>query len=159
MAFDLDDEENKATRIANGASKERKDENMDIEVGEYIRTKEGYLGILIAINKQDYNYLVVDTSIEVRKDGYPSTYLYLKKENIKKYSKQLIDLIEVKDVIKYRIDNISTTLETKGYVEGIVDISDEEMLQRIKSDKNYHILEILTKEQFEANCYKVEGEE
>ena len=40
MAFDLDDEENKATRIANGASKERKDENMDIEVGEYVRTNE-----------------------------------------------------------------------------------------------------------------------
>lgn len=126
-----------------------------IEVGEYVRTKEGYLGILIAINKQDYNYLVVDTSIEVRKDGYPSTYLYLKKENIKKYSKQLIDLIEVKDVIKYRIDNISTTLETKGYVEGIVDISDEEMLQRIKNDNNYHILEILTEESYMANCYKV----
>lgn len=78
---------------------------------------------------------------------------------IANHSKQPIDLIEVKDVIKYRINNISTTLETKGYVEGIVDIPDEEMLQRIKSDKNYHILEILTKEQFEANCYKVGGEE
>ena len=32
MAFDLDDEENEATRKMNGASKERKDENMDIEV-------------------------------------------------------------------------------------------------------------------------------
>ena len=72
---------------------------------------------------------------------------------ITKHSKQLIDLIEVKDVIKYRIDNISTTLETKGYVEGIVDISDEEMLQRIKNDNNYHILEILTKESYMANCY------
>lgn len=29
------------------------------------------------------------------------------------------------------------------------------MLQKIKSDKNYHILEILTKEQFKANCYKI----
>lgn len=54
-----------------------------IEINEYVRTKEGYLGMLIAINKQDYNYLVVDTSIEVRKDEYPSTYLYLKQENIK----------------------------------------------------------------------------
>lgn len=40
MAFDLDDEENEATRKMNGASKERKEENMDIEVGEYVRTKE-----------------------------------------------------------------------------------------------------------------------
>ena len=76
-----------------------------------------------------------------------------------KHSKSLIDLIEVKDVIKYRIDNISTTLESKGYIEGIVDISDEEMLQKIKSDKNYHILEILTKERYMDNCYKVGGED
>ena len=79
--------------------------------------------------------------------------------DIAKHSKQLIDLIEVKDVIKYRINNISTTLETKGYVEGIVDISDEEMLQKIKNDKNYEILEILTKENYMANCYKIGGED
>ena len=85
-------------------------------------------------------------------------YNYYNEKDIVKHSKQLIDLIEVKDVIKYRINNISTALETKGYVEGIVDISDEEMLQRIKSDKNYHILEMLTKEQYLANCYKVGGE-
>ena len=84
---------------------------------------------------------------------------YIDKRDIVKHSKQLIDLIEVKDIIKYRIDNISTTLETKGYVEGIVDISDEEMLQKIKSDKNYHILEILTRESYMANCYKVGGRE
>ena len=79
--------------------------------------------------------------------------------NIVKHRKKLIDLIEVKDVIKYRINNISTTLETKGYVEGIVDISDEEMLQRIKNDKNYEVLEILTKESYIANYYKVGGED
>lgn len=32
MAFDLDDEENKATRVANGASKERKEENMEYDI-------------------------------------------------------------------------------------------------------------------------------
>ena len=34
-------------------------------------------------------------------------------------------------------------------------VSDEEMLQRIKNDKNYEVLEILTKEQMEANQYVV----
>lgn len=83
----------------------------------------------------------------------------LKKENIANHSKQPIDLTEVKDVIKYRINNISTTLETKGYIEGIIGISDEEMLQRIKNDKNYEVLEILTHQQYMANCYKVGGED
>ena len=86
-------------------------------------------------------------------------YKIIKTTEIVKHSKQLIDLIEVTDIIKYRINNISTTLETKGYIEGIVDISDKEMLQRIKNDKNYEILEILTHEQFEQNSYEVGGED
>lgn len=125
-----------------------------IEANEYVRTNKGVIGELIQetlsypepsewILKANNNKIVI-----VECNDYPV-----------KHSKQLIDLIEVKDVIKYRINNISTTLETKGYVEGIVDISDEEMLQKIKSDKNYHILEILTKESYMANCYKVGGRE
>lgn len=128
---------------------------MDIEVNEYVRTPIGIFiisHINIDFDDNDKNKCLLCQNEKV---------LFLSIETIKslKHSKQLIDLIEVKDVIKYRINNISTTLETKGYVEGIVDISDEEMLQKIKSDKNYHILEILTKEQFEANCYKVGGED
>lgn len=154
MAFDLDDEENKATRIANGASKESRDKNMDIEVGEYVRVNKDFRIIALGIGKVvgiSKDSIYVEMNFEL-----PFSF---KKENIVKHSKELIDLIEVKDVIKYRIDNISTTLETKGYVEGIVDISDEEMLQRIKNDNNYHILEILTKESYMANCYKVGGED
>ena len=117
-----------------------------IEVEEYVRFNNGEIGKAIDI-KENPSRIVYSEYGEI---GLIS--------DIAKHSKQLIDLIEVEDIIKYRINNISTTLETKGYIEGIVDISDEEMLQRIKSDKNYHILEILTKEQFEANCYKVGGD-
>jgi hypothetical protein len=127
----------------------------EIEVGEYVRTKEGYLGILIAINKQDYNYLVVDTSIEVRKDGYPSTYLYLKKENIKKYSKQLIDLIEQRDIVedeygKYEVAFISGNriyCNDYNYDDSVV----------VLEEKN--IETILTKEIYMAKCYKVGGKD
>lgn len=122
----------------------------EIEVGEYVRTDNGEIHRVIDIEKG---------SIKIKSIKIKSQYNeWIGLCCIANHSKQPIDLIEVKDVIKYRINNISTTLETKGYVEGIVDISDEEMLQRIKNDKNYEILEILTKEQFEANCYKVGGE-
>ena len=126
----------------------------DIEVGEYVRINNDFRLIALGIGKvvginEDRIYVKMNFEL-------PFSF---EKENIANHSKQLIDLIEVKDVIKYRINNISTTLETKGYIEGIVDISDEEMLQRIKNDKNYHILEILTKEQYLANCYKVGGED
>lgn len=121
----------------------------EIEVGEYVRTKEGEIHKVIKIIEDDgdWDYYCCGNNA-----GYFAM-------DIANHSKKLIDLIEVKDIIKYRINNISTTLETKGYIEGIVDISDEEMLQRIKNDKNYHILEILTKEQYLANCYKVGGED
>lgn len=127
----------------------------EIEVGEYVRTKEGYLGILIAINKQDYNYLVVDTSIEVRKDGYPSTYLYLKKGNIKKYSKQLIDLIEQRDIVedkygKYEVAFISGNriyCNDYNYDDSVVILEEKD------------IETILTKEIYMAKCYKVGGED
>lgn len=120
----------------------------EIEVGNYVRTENGI------IDKVDSVCGMIENTVHLRGQS-----LWFNVDYIVKHSKQLIDLIEVKDVIKYRIDNISTTLETKGYIEGIVDISDEEMLQRIKIYKSYHILAILTKEQMIANCYKVGGED
>ena len=129
----------------------------EIKVGEYGRTNYGkiikFAWILYSNGKRDESKVIL-----INKDTVSNDFYYFSiGEAIVKHSKQLIDLIEVKDVIKYRINNISTTLETKGYLEGIIDISDEEMLQKIKSDKNYHILEILTKESYMANCYKVGG--
>lgn len=143
----------------------------EIEIGEYVRTEYG-ISKLIEIRKVDgceeqKIYIFDDISDELWSGDLPNELWkseiewHEEKFNNKiflKHSKQLIELIEVKDVIKYRINNISTTLETKGYIEGIVGISDEEMLQRIKNDKNYEILEILTHQQYMANCYKVGGE-
>lgn len=123
------------------------------EVGEYVRTKDGIIDkVIIEYDEKCNNPNCDEKHISCK-------YNYYNEKDIVKHSKQLIDLIEVEDIIKYRINNISTTLETKGYLEGIIDISDEEMLQKIKSDKNYHILEILTKESYMANCYKVGGED
>lgn len=126
----------------------------EIEVGDYVRTKNG---IIDKVERFSVGCCVwhCENGMCIDECNRIGTHL----EDIVNHSKQLIDLIEVKDVIKYRINNISTTLETKGYVEGIVDISDEEMLQRIKNDKNYEVLEILTKESYMANCYKVGEEE
>lgn len=114
-----------------------------IEVGEYVRTKNG------VIDRVDALYGMIENTVHLEKQKWFNT------KNIVKHSKNLKDLIEVKDIIKCRVYKVSATFEIKGYVEGIVNILDEEMLQKIKSDKNYHILEILTKEKYMANCYKV----
>lgn len=130
----------------------------EIEVNEYVRTKDGIIGIFDRYSSRKENSLYKSPFNCFIKIKNRKTPLQCCEEYIVKHSKQLIDLIEVTDIIKYRMNNISTTLETKGYIEGIVDISDKEMLQRIKNDKNYEILEILTHEQFEQNSYKIGGE-
>ena len=117
-----------------------------MQVGDYVRTKSGYLRKIIAI----YNgYVEVDDKCF---NSYANA--QIENDNIKKSSPNIIDLIEVGDVIEYRIDNVP--LETKGYLKGITDITDEEMINEIKKDKNYHIKSIVTKEQFESIKYEVE---
>lgn len=131
----------------------------EIEIGEYGRTNFGEI-IKFAWLEDSEDKIIKNKVILINRNKVSNDFYYFHgEENIVKHSKQLIDLIEVGDIIKYRIDNISTTLETKGHIKGIVDIADKEMLQRIKSDKNYNILEILTKESYMANCYKVGGED
>lgn len=129
---------------------------MDIEVGDFVRTNDGYLGKLIAINKQDYNYLVIDTSKNIRNDEYPATYLYLKNENIEKHSKNITDLIETGDILKYRFRGLNG--ESITIVKEYHDVRSNETWLLINGYKleNVDILEILTHEQYERNCYRLE---
>ena len=113
----------------------------EIEVNEYVRTKEGKI----------YQYIRdLDELYFVGKD-YFEPYL----ENIVKHSPIIIDLIENKDVLKVRIDK---TIMFFGMDEDTSDIKYKELIENIENGE-YELLEILTHEQFEANCYKVGGED
>lgn len=122
---------------------------MKLEVGMYCRYNNFQNKIKIAkikgIQKADevfrYDYISFDND-----DGELET-------NIIKASYNIVDVLEVGDIIRYRINKVS--LETKGYLTGVIDITDEEMIESIKEDKNYHVLQILTKEEFERKAYKV----
>lgn len=115
----------------------------------YVRTDEGIRKIL-----REY-----DKGFELNRSLH---YLYpeghdLYKEDLEeleiKASYNIIDILEVGDIIRYRIDKVP--LETKDYLTGVIDIADEEMIESIKEDKNYHVLQILTKEQFKEMSYEV----
>ena len=149
MAFDLDDEENEATRIANGASKKCRDKNIDIEVGEYVRTINGEIGIFDRYSSRKENSLYKSPFNCFIKIKNRKTPLQCCEDYIAKHSKQLIDLIEVGD-----------------YVNGmeVLDIHKPRDLWEpieIRVDSRYtnfilaeDIKTILTKEQYMANCYK-----
>lgn len=113
-----------------------------IEVNEYVRTKDGKIDKLINSN------FYMSIYVECEKG------LYLI-ENIVKHSKQLIDLIENKDILKVRIDK---TIMFFGIDECTSDTKYKEIIKSIENGE-CELLEILTHQQFEANCYKVGGEE
>lgn len=126
---------------------------MDIEVNEYVRTKDGEIHKVIEIkenryitNFDDYFYYRYDNNM----GGF--------KSNIAKHSKQLIDLIEVGDIINgYKVINAINNKESYPS-EKCVDIdSSKDSSECTLWEED--IKTILTKEQYMANCYKVGGED
>lgn len=138
----------------------------DIKVGMYVRTKDGYIAKFI---NYGYNEGVEGKScLFDKKIRDISTSVYDEdnflfddelKEYIKKYSYNLEDLIEDRDIVRYRVNSISTALKTRVYIDVITIVEDENHLVRLKKDYNREILEILTKEQYMQNCYKVKKED
>ena len=112
----------------------------DIEVGEYVRTKEGEIHKVIKIIEDDGDW---DYYCYGNNAGYFAM-------DIANHSKHLIDLIEVGDYV-----NGKEVIEIIEINEKIYLITDYCPQNYIKTD----IKTILTKEQFDANCYKVGGED
>lgn len=112
----------------------------EIEVNEYVRTKDGIIDEVIIEYKGKCNNPNCDRKHVTCKCNYYN------EEVIVKHSKNLIDLIEVGDCVngKY-VQNIKSDRNGK-YILVLIGIIEE---QDIKT--------ILTKEQYLANCYKVGG--
>lgn len=146
MAFDLDEDELKATRKMNKADRN------EIEVGEYVRTKDGIIDkVIIEYDGKCNNPNCSEKHISCK-------YNYYNEKDIVKHSKQLIDLIEVGDIVNGReVKHIAMFEGFPDYPKLI--FVDETHLIPDDTCENDEIQTILTKEQFEANCYKVGGED
>ena len=152
---DLDNEELISTRILHGLDDDLFKRDKDIEVGEYGRTNKGKIFIFAWLENSDgkrYTNKVLLGNGKILKNKY---YYFYDGEKIVKHSKHLTDLIENKDVLKVRIDK---TIMVFGMDEDTSDIKYKELIENIENGE-YELLEILTHEQFEANCYKVGGED
>ena len=114
-----------------------------IEVGEYVRTKRGIAKVLEVktvktkmYGKHDVAYLI---------DKCPR--MYITETEFIKHSKNIIDLIEVGDYVnENRVYKITSACI---YFVG----------KAAQNKLTINIETILTKEQYEANCYTVEKEE
>lgn len=119
----------------------------EIEVGEYVRFDDGQIKLVT----QELKDFIDEHESLTEKDLVE----FLGRIN---HSKQLIELIEVKDLVCFK-NKLQNSLENE---EMIIHIFDNDTLEEVKQaieKGEIELLEILTHEQFEANCYKVVGEE
>ena len=128
----------------------------EIEVGEYVRTRDGEIGKLHKITIEPE----VDIGIEIMPEVtayWLNQHTYVEKKDIVKHSKNIIDLIEVGDILRIKVQ-FHHKIKPVYMLEEIKDKKTstwKNILEQIDLC-HYEIIEILTKEQMKANCYKVE---
>ena len=121
----------------------------EIKVGYFIRTNKGIIGKLKRIELDN-----IDKSLKwyVFTGKIPDKNIidevYINKPYITKYSKNIIDLIEIGDYVNGR-----KVMYIRDYEEFKRLDFDEDMDDYIYKED---IKTILTKEQFEQNCYKLD---
>ena len=113
---------------------------MEICLNEYIRTKNGKIDKVINDNYYISEYIECEKGI-------------VDKENIVKHSFNIKELIENKDIIKVKTKENAILMI--GFDENTIDIKYKEIIEEIENGK-YELLEILTHEQYERNCYRLE---
>ena len=119
---------------------------MEIKENEFIRTKTGKIDKVINNNYYMSQYIECEKRI-------------VEKENIVKHSFNIIDLIELRDIIeinneKYEVifdksmDKLGVLIPNRNYLE-IRHSALEYIFEKYKD------IRILTHEQYERNCYKI----
>lgn len=116
----------------------------EIEVGEWIRNKDGYIDkVKKIINPDEY----MEEKYYCCESTMASAYL----EEIKKHSTDILDLIEPGDVLEIEEDGDIFYI---GIKKDTTTFSYSDIKESIKN-KEVKLLRILTQEQFEENSFEV----
>lgn len=121
---------------------------MEIKENEFVRTDNG----IFKITKIDGLYIYLD------KQYFDNQYQTMRdvtfKERIVNHSFNIIDLIESRDIIEFKIKNFDFT--NLGIVHEEFDSRKGEYYKIVNEHRleEIQIISILTKEQYERDCYK-----
>lgn len=121
-----------------------------IEVNEYVRTQNGKIDKVEKFSA-GLSIWSCENGMYIDECNCIGTHL----KDIVKHSKQLIDLIEVGDIVKdkYNKYEVAFVKDDKIYC------NDYNLDDSLITLREQDIKAILAREQFEANCYKVGGED
>ncbi len=126
----------------------------EIEVGDFVILKQGYIGTVENIN--DFREPSMKYAVDIQKRDL----VFIGDNDIVKHSKQPIDLIEDKDIVEIELSEEFVEKKDKKKLIQIGDIYTKETLQKdIDNGIITRILTILPYNQYMANCYKVGGED
>lgn len=124
----------------------------EIEVNEYMRTKDGIIDkAIIEYNGKCDNSNCSEKHISCK-------YNYYNEKDIVKHSKQLIDLVEPKDLVCFK-NKLPNSLENEKMIIHIFDNDTLEEVKQAIEREEIELLEILTHEQYEQNSYKIGGKD
>lgn len=123
----------------------------EIKVGEYIRTKYGYIRKVDRINYLDE--IIVDDMVE---NEFEDKNWFVQFKDVVKHSSNIIDLIEVGDYVNgYKVLDVMENLNTGEInLEMPMDYTNKELGDCTIYNKN--IKSICTKEQFANAEYRLE---
>ena len=126
----------------------------EIKVGEYVRTKQGYIAKCVEVD-EDGDYYTFDEFVQ---ESYGDKYISLyerKLEDIVKHSSNIKDLVQAGDIVIYTINCKMTDIEI---VKEHTDARTLEKTLRVGlySLEQVDIKQILTKEKFENESYRLE---
>ena len=133
---------------------------MDIKIGEYVRNRDGILGKILEEDDIGENGVCIDTAYL---DDYADETNFVKYEDIKNHSFDIIDLIEVGDYVnEYKVLEIADSIY-KNSKRILIYKNEKEKYERWiyiqEYDGKIHtqddIKSIVTKEQFKAVEYEV----
>ena len=118
----------------------------DIKVGEYVRTKDGIIGKVFEEDDIGDKGVCIDNLFF---DDYAEITDFVYYENILKHSMLISEVVEVGDYVNGKLIHKIDKGPNYCYL----------YYGNCKTFVDYQIQTILTKEQFEANCYKVGGKD
>ena len=125
-----------------------------MEIGEFVRSKDGRIGKIIQPKREYFDKKLINITKEISANvfiDYRETIEYCKITEIKKHSKNIVDIIEPGDYVNKHL-----------VVEVEVNICNQKLVITEEDGDNYYlkgrIESILTHEQYEKNCYKMEEE-
>lgn len=129
----------------------------EIKIGEFVRTKDGRIGKILEPKPEYFDKKLINITKEISANvfiDYGEIIEYCKITEIKKHSTNILDVIEPEDVLEVEIEKVGDIVYI-GIKKDTTEFSYSNIKKSIRN-KEVKLLRILTHEQYEKNCYKME---